>query len=259
MEPSKGASPPQPPPPPVAPVKKKTSPLVWILVGCLGLMVVGGIIFAAATFFVAKKVKDVASDFADNPVRAAAEMAIRMNPDLELVSTDDAAQTMTVRDKTTGKVSTFDWSDIENGKFSFETDGETYTLDGSGAEDGQLAIEDESGNAVMSIGSGDVPSWFPTYPDTTGVNVLVNANQNGQESRIWTFQSNASPGDLLAFYKERLEADGWSAVSSLSDEGGRESGSLDAERDGGSSKLNLVVTKSGAAAAQVMATYTGGA
>lgn len=259
MAPTTGAVPPQPPPPPLAavPVKKKTNPLVWILVGCLGLFVIGGIIFAAATFFIAKKAKDVFEDVAENPVKAAAEMMVRMNPDLELVSSDDEAETMTIKDKKTGTVSTFNWSDISEGKLTFETDGQSYTVDGSGA-DGSISVQDESGQETMTFGAGagDVPDWFPAYHNAVEINVLVNANQNGQQSTIWTFKTADEVAAVLGFYETQLEGSGWEVTTSSSDVGGVANGSLEAKQGNGAKTLNLVLTKSSGESSQAMATYT---
>lgn len=45
--------------PDAAAPKKKTSPVIWVLVGCFGLIVIIGIVFAIGGFFVAKKVGEV--------------------------------------------------------------------------------------------------------------------------------------------------------------------------------------------------------
>ena len=42
---------------PVDTAKKKPSPLMWVLIGCLGLLILIGGCFAVTTFFVAKKAK----------------------------------------------------------------------------------------------------------------------------------------------------------------------------------------------------------
>src|SRR5947209_7107826 len=44
------------------PVKRKTSPLVWVLVIVLGLFVLGGVITAAAGYFVYHKVRQAGLD-----------------------------------------------------------------------------------------------------------------------------------------------------------------------------------------------------
>lgn len=254
MAPTTSSTPP-PPPPSAVPVKK-SSPWKWILIGCLGIFVVGCVIAAALGVFVFNKAKSVIEDVADNPVKAAAEMMVRMNPDLELIESDDEAETMTIKDKTTGAVSTFNWSDIQNGNLTFETDGKTYTLDGSEAADGQIAVRDESGQETMSFGGGEVPDWFPAYHNAAEANVLVNANQDGQQSTIWTFQTPDAVADVLGFYETQLEGAGWEVTSSSSDVGGVENGSIEAKRDDGAKTLNLVISKQGGAASQAMATYT---
>ena len=50
------------PEPPGLPAKKKTSPVVWVLVGCLGLIVIVGVVAIIGGFFVAQKVKQAGLD-----------------------------------------------------------------------------------------------------------------------------------------------------------------------------------------------------
>ena len=254
------ASPPQPPaPPPAAPAaKKKTSPLVWILVGCLGLVVVVGVVVAVATAYGVRWVTKVGKEIAENPVRESVELMVRLNPELELVSTDDVAETVTIRNKTTGEVSTFDWSDIQNGEFRFETDGQEYSVDASEAASGRIEVEDAEGRSTFSLGSesSEVPSWFPEYPNAVEVNVLINASQDGQDSTIWTFKSADPVSDVLAFYEGRLEADEWEVETASADSGGMTQGSVDAKKEGGARTLNLVATSTESGSTQVMVTAT---
>jgi hypothetical protein len=254
MAPTTSATPP-PPPPPVAPAKK-SSPWKWILIGCLGVIVVGCVIAAALGMFVFNRAKNFIEDAAENPARVAAETMVRLNPDLELISSDDATQTMTIRDKTTGKEATFNWADIQEGKFSFESEGESYTVDGNA--DGSMTVQDGSGQQTMSIGAnaGDVPDWFPPYHNAAQTNVLVNATQDGQQSTIWTFQTADTVADVLSFYESELEAKGWEVSTSSSDVGGTSNGSIEGKTEGGAKTLNMVVSKMGSEAAQAMVTYT---
>ncbi len=108
----------------------------------------------------------------------------------------------------------------------------------------------------MSFGGGEVPDWFPAYHNAAEVNVLVNANQDGQQSTIWTFQTPDAVADVLGFYETQLEGAGWEVTTSSSDVGGIENGSIEAKRDDGAKTLNLVISKQGGAASQAMATYT---
>jgi hypothetical protein len=253
MAPTTGAVP--PPPAPVVVVKKKTSPLVWILVGCLGLVVIGGVIFAAAGWFALKKGKEYVQEFADNPMKKSVEAMVALNPDLELVSSDDKAETMTIKNKKTGEVATFNWSDIQNGNFKWETEGQSYSVNANG-QNGGVTVQDESGKTSATFGGGQVPSWFPQYHNATETNVLVDANQNGQQSTIWTFSTVDAVPDVLKFYEDSLKGSGWEVSTSSSNVGGAANGSVEAKQDNGAKTLNLVVTQSSGSASQAMVTYT---
>ena len=144
---------PQSPPPvtaagaPPVPPKKKVSPLVWVALGCVGLIVVAGIItFATGAFFF----KKVADKFEKNPAMAAAEMLVKMNPDVELVESDADAGTLTIRDKKTGEVVTVDMKDIEKGNIKFKKGNEESTITlGSSGEEGALTVTGKDGTATF--------------------------------------------------------------------------------------------------------------
>ena len=61
------------------------SPLAWVGIGCVVILIVCGIAVGVMGWF-AKKAVD---KFAKNPGMAAAELAVKMNPDLELVNADE--------------------------------------------------------------------------------------------------------------------------------------------------------------------------
>ena len=85
-----------------APAKKGLPVWAWVGIGCGALVVVVLIVVTVAGFLVANKVKDVAADFEKNPAMATARMIVKLNPDLEEVSTDDEEGTITVRNTKTG-------------------------------------------------------------------------------------------------------------------------------------------------------------
>ena len=146
--------------------KKGLSPWAWVAIGCGGLLVVFAIVVTMSGMFVAKKVGDFAEDFQENPA-AAAEMLIKMNPELELVESDRDAGTMTIRNKEDGEIITVNYEDIEKGQLSFETDEGEVTFSATGdAEEGLLTVT-KDGEEAMQFGStdtDDVPDWVPMYP-----------------------------------------------------------------------------------------------
>jgi len=73
----------------VPPQKKGMSVWAWVAIGCVGLLVLGGVGFGALAWWGAHKVKSMAADFQEHPELAAAKMVIAANPDLETVSSDE--------------------------------------------------------------------------------------------------------------------------------------------------------------------------
>lgn len=178
--------PPQPPPPPAG---KKTSPLVWILGGCLGIIVLGCIIFAIGTYMVARKVKEVAGGNPASVVR----MIASMNPDVEVVSSDDKNGKITIRNKKDGKVVTLNFEDIKNGKFSFE--------DGEGAK--------------VQIGSGGkAPAWVPAYPGSSPQGSF-SSNTDKETTGSYSFTTKDSLERVSKYYQDALKTSGF-AVETMS-------------------------------------------
>ena len=117
--------------------------------GCGGLVVVLAVVALAAGFFVFQKGKEIVQeatgsesfqeilqDLKDNPVKTAAELMIRTNPELQLLATDDEAGTFTFRITRTGEEATVNFEDIAKGRFSVTTSEGEYSIDASGETEG---------------------------------------------------------------------------------------------------------------------------
>jgi hypothetical protein len=109
---------------------------------------------------------------------------------------------------------------------------------------------------TIGPGAGEVPSWFPPYHNQEEVNVLVNANQGGQQSTIWTFKTPDAVADVLRFYESELDAAEWQVTVNKSEAAGASNGSIEATKADGAQTLNLVISKNGSEPSQAMATYT---
>ena len=96
--------------------KKGLSPLAWIGIGCGGLLLIGILVVSVGGYFAAKTVSDFVGD---NPAADAAEAIVRINPELELVESDREAGTITIREKSTGKEVTVNYSQLERGELVF--------------------------------------------------------------------------------------------------------------------------------------------
>lgn len=240
---------PQAPEPQPQPQKKKLGPLAWILIGCLGLVVLAGAVTLVGGFFVAKKVKNFADEAKENPARAAAEMVVRMNPELELVETDDEAQTMTLRNTETGEVFTADWSEIQEGRFRMQAGGKEVTFDAKRAADGEeggvISVTDESGDQAVVIGGDDasaVPAWFPAYPGASDAGSTYSSRSGAEVIGMFTFTTSDGVAQLMDFYRDELSGLGFALRESTFTSGEVEGGSLTGE-EGAGRTVNVGLTR----------------
>ncbi|HTQ78781.1 MAG TPA: hypothetical protein VMM92_02210 [Thermoanaerobaculia bacterium] len=201
----------QPPQPP----KKGLGPLGWIAIGCGILFIICAAVLAVGGYF-AKRGFD---KFQKNPTKTAAEFIVRANPDLELVSTDDTAGTMTVKNKKTNETVTMNFADIKNGKFKFTTDKGTATIDASGANGtGTLKVTDEKGQtSTMSAGAGspkNLPSWLPSYPGGTTQGSYTADTPQGHTG-TFSLTTSDSVEKVASYYESQFKAGGLSVEKNL--------------------------------------------
>jgi hypothetical protein len=206
--------PPAPPLTPTPPQKKGLSPLAWVGIGCLVLLLLAALTTVTCTYFVGKKVKEVAGDldFEENPIRASAEMMVRLNPELDLVEVDDDEGTMTIRNKRTDEVITLDFGDIAEGRWGWSTDEGEVTFDVDPDEEGGIiTVTTDKGETTWGSASStsEPPKWVPRYPGATSENSTFTSESEGEIAGIWTMETADEVDSVSDFYKSRLEEDGF--------------------------------------------------
>jgi len=202
------------PPNAVAPVKRKTSVLVWILLALAGIFVLGVVGIGITAYY-----------FTRNPGAALAKLITAGNPNVEVLDTDMGSQTMRIRDRKTGEEITISFDDIKHGRFKF-----------SARDDkGQVA------NMEIGGGAGKMPAWVPTYPGATAQGNITAKGQDSDgmgEGGVVTFTTSDSPAQVTSFYQDKFKALGMTVnVSGITDSGGVITG---ADEDGRRS-LNVLV------------------
>ena len=192
---------------PQQPPKKGLSPLAWVGIGCLGLLVIGGIVATVITVFLVGKAKEVAED----PVATMAKVLAAANPDVELVSTDKENRTVTFRDVKTGEELTFGYDDIEKGRVTFSSGSETAELEVTPGDDGSggLTVKTSEGTATFSAGgdASNIPDWVPVYPGVTPTSNF-SAEGTGQSTGTFSFTSDADIESILDFYDDQVKKAG---------------------------------------------------
>jgi hypothetical protein len=176
-----------------APVARKTSPLVWVLVIILGLFILGGLAVGGLAFFVAHKAREAGIStelFRRNPAAATARILAAANPDVEIVGEDDGAGTVTVRDRRTGKTMTWNLDQAKQGRL-------------------RITAEDENGkDATVEFGAGaagKLPSWVPSYPGAKGQgNFAITGKGSDGNGGTFSFNTTDSPDRVFSFYQREI-------------------------------------------------------
>lgn len=233
------------PPPPGAPAPKKgMSTLVKVLLGCGVLVLLGiGSCFVVTGYFVKKgvgKLESFAKDMESNPDAAAvkaAELVLRLNPEVEVLKSDPEAGTITVREKKSGKEVTFTLEDIKAGKFRVKSGDDEAAIDiDADSDSAQMKVVTKDGSARFGTGQS-TPDWIPTYPGsrTEGIAAI---EANGEKSGSFTVRTSDSVDSLLAYFQQKFEGMGFEVSRAALNFNGAPSGTLTAS----SAQRNVNIT-----------------
>jgi hypothetical protein len=191
---------------------KKLSPLVWVGIGCAGLIVVGMIAAGVFVYWVKGKAEDYVAEAEKNPTLAAAKLLAAADPDLEIVSSDDQAQTVTFKNNKTGETATVNLEQIQQGKISFTTNEGTTSFS---ADQGTATFTGPDGQKSTWGDGAELPNWVPAYSGTTPVGV---ANVNSQENMggMFTMETPDAADKVIDWYKAKLAGAGFKETASNS-------------------------------------------
>lgn len=153
----------------------------------------GGLAVGGLSMFVVHKAREagISSDlWRRNPAAATARALALANRDIEIVSEDDGSGTVTVRDRSTGKTTTWNLDEARRGRIS-------------------ITAEDEDGkNATVDIGAGGthkLPAWVPSYPGVEGQDFAVTGTGSDGAGGTFSFSTSDSPSEVLSFYQDRIK------------------------------------------------------
>jgi hypothetical protein len=167
--------------PPAAP-RRGMSPVVLVLLIVFGLIFLGFIGIVGFGIYAARAI-------ARNPGLVVAKVLTAANPNLQVLSTNNSAGTLTVRDKTTGQVSTITFDQAKNGGH--------FSISGT---------DEHGGTASFQFGgsANDMPGWVPKYPGATNTGLFsakgTDANGKG-EGGSFTFNTTDPASKVLEYYK----------------------------------------------------------
>lgn len=253
---SSPAPPDLPPETPAAPVNK-IKPLVWILGGIGLLLVCVTLTCGLIGLFAVRAVKNAVFDselMHTNPGLALAKMAAALHPDLQTVSTDERAGTITMKEKSTGKVMTFRFDPAQKTLVMVGDDGREVTISaGGGGQSGAIEVQSADGAVHVGSSAGNMgPAWMPVYPGSTPENTSSVQTPDGSES-IFTFTTADSAPRVISYFQNQLRSSGFNVgLASSGEQGGMvqaEDGSkkhsiiLNVDSSGDATKVREVVVE----------------
>lgn len=205
--------------------------LALVGIGCGTILVIAVVCVAMLVGFCRKKV----GEFTNNPEKAAAEMMIKLHPELKMVSQDEEKGEMTIRTKD-GQEMTMSYKDISNGRFTFRDAEGNVTQVG---EDADLS---------------NVPAWVPRLPGMTAGAGTLHSQEAGRVYGIYNATTRDPVEKVDAYFKseaEKLNLASSSQTSATVD--GVENRVLSYE--GGGKVLNIILTAKAGDETQVNVSY----
>ena len=235
--------------------KKGLGALAWIAIGCGGLIIIAFIVMSAGLWFGGKMVKNVVEDLEENPAKTIAKGIVMANPELEMVETDDDEGTITVRVKESGELATFDYSQIQEGKLSFESSEGSMTFDTQGDEDGAI-ITVKTDEGTSKWGAGEIAEWLPDYPGAENLQIAYSQKTDESMTGAFGFETEDSIADVVAYYTDELEGDGFEVQENTTSQNGEVQSAILTANDSESSRQAQVIIAPEGDIVRVSVTYS---
>lgn len=234
------ATPPPPPPPPAAPPptpatgSNRTLIIVLCIIGGI-LVLIGGCV-ATCTYFgykASKRMKSYTQEAQKNPKLAAISLAASFQPDIQIVSKDEAAGKITLRNKKTGEVVTLDTNDLSSGNMSKALEqfakgmkppaGSAHTVarePESAPSAAEPPPEEKPAEARISPARAAAhaavmkkfPDFIPTYRGARTLDTTINAFA-GNTVGNYSFATSDPPEAVADFYEKKFTAAGFTILT----------------------------------------------
>lgn len=206
--------------------------LLWIVGIVVGLILISFGSCAVIGFYAMHKVKQAGFDsdlMKKNPGLATAKMAVTLNPDTEIISSDDNAGTIVVRDKKTGKVVTMKFDTQKKAMVITDENGKTTSVTTTG-EGANASMEMKGPEGTMKIGNGSdkAPDWVPVYPGSSPQNTF-SASSGAEQTGSYTFVTKDPVDKVISFYGDSLKSAGFAVSNMTSNSDGKVGGMVSGE------------------------------
>lgn len=255
--------------PPPVPGQPKKGLSGWAIagIGCLVIVILGfvGAIFAGK--WVWDKVQQIAQesgvsleDIQSNPDMAKAKIFAAMHPDIEMVSEDAQAGTMTIKVKSSGETMTVTYKDLSEGKLVMtNSKGEEVTIDGKDAAGkGSVVMKSKEGTTVIGGDASSVPppAWVPMHASLKPMTGGMRSETNDGVKGTFMAEATGSSAEIKDYYEKELKAKGYEVQTTVSNAGGVETAMVSGDSSDKKNKLVVMVNSEGGKVT-VMLNYEG--
>jgi hypothetical protein len=243
--------------PPALPNQKKGLSCVAIGgIGCLVLVVAaflgGGAV--VARFF--PQIKAFIKDAEKDPALATAMLALKVNPDIEMVTADDSKREVTFKVKSSGETMTVSFDELAQGKLKMtNAKGEEISFDASDVERSGVVMKGPDGEAVIGAGkAAPPPAWVPMYPGAVvqegGMRV---ERPDGAINGLAVAKTRDSVEAVQRFFETQLKEGGFEVTITSVVEG--KTAGISADKDDGKTTVGVTVTADESGEVQLVVTY----
>jgi len=231
MSSTPSVNPPTPGAIPAGAPQKKSNALLWIL-GIFGGIVLFIILAVAgiSLFFVHKVKEGLDSELMKkNPELATAKLVATMNPDLEIVSSDDSSGTIVVHNKKDGKTLTMKFDPQKKSMVIQDDSGKESVKFSGGNNTANIEITGKDNSSVKIGASADkAPDWVPAYPGATVQNTM-SVTENGKRSGSFVFVTADGADKVISYYSDELKTSGFTVSTTTGNTNGKISGMVGGE------------------------------
>ncbi len=226
---------PPPPPPPPAPAAKgsnRTLIVILCIVGAI-VLIIGGCVFTCVHYVRkgARRLQDYSEVARKNPQLAALELAAAIHPDLQIVSKDEDAGKITLRNTKTGQVVTLDLNQMSADRMGQAMEQLSRGVKPAAAvaqpeEETQEEPARPARRSTPTVTSARTtalaatlrkfPDFIPVYRGATTVGATMNSF-GGNVVGNYAFTTDDPPETAAGFYEKRLTSAGFNIISKQND------------------------------------------
>jgi hypothetical protein len=205
--------------------------LLYVGIGCGLLALIAIVAVVIGVGWGVRKVGGVVSELQANPEKFAAEMIVKSNPDLEVVTSDETKGEITFRTKKTGETTTVSYAEAAKGNLTIKKSG----------PDGEETVTIDAGQGRVRV---EAPAWFPVMEGLVTAGPGIRSTTGTQESLHLTATSAAASEAIVAFYTDELDKLGFTISRQSQSAGALAHERIEAADETGGRRVMIDVSRS---------------